>query len=76
MDWSSNVETKIPVLAACETRVFLQSLSALNSDTQKQSLFNWEMWNFLSQAANHRPQELCHILGVSGIVLLNKIWSY
>lgn len=33
MDWSSNVETKIPVLAACETYVFLQSLSALNSNT-------------------------------------------
>lgn len=33
MDWSSNVETKIPVLAVCETYVFLQSLSALNSNT-------------------------------------------
>lgn len=54
MDWSSNVETKIPVLAACETYVFLQSLSALNSNTYKQSLFNWQMWNFLPQAANHK----------------------
>lgn len=70
MDWSSNVKTKIPVLAACETRVFLQSLSALNSNAQKQSLFNWEI---LSRAANHQEQEFCLILGVSGIVLLNKI---
>lgn len=57
-------------------RVFLQSLSALNSDTQKQLLFNWEMWNLLSQAVKHQQQELCPILGVSGIVLLNKIQSY
>lgn len=76
MDWSSNVETKIPVLVACETHVFLQSLSALNSATEEQPLFNWETWHFLSQAANRQEQELCLFLGVSGIVLLNKIQGY